>query len=126
MSQKSHCAECRYAECRGAIKTRNAECHSLTHYAKRCFTGCRGATMRIFQRVLTAGNLMVRGRRMNGKTLKKILARGPGANIIKLFPSVIYEFLYQAGVFNRRGWKSLPGKTLACCENSQMSDKNVF
>ncbi len=32
----------------------------------------------------------------------------PGANVIKLFLSVIYEFSYKAGVFSRIIWKSLP------------------
>jgi len=41
----------------------------------------------------------------------------PGANVIKLFLSVIYEFSYLAQVFVRLGWKSLPGtNTLAYYE----------
>ncbi len=31
----------------------------------------------------------------------------PGAHVIKLFLSVIYEFLYKVRVFVRLGWKSL-------------------
>jgi hypothetical protein len=34
--------------------------------------------------------------------------RIPGPNVIKLFLSVIYEFLYKARVFVRLGWKILP------------------
>ncbi len=35
-----------------------------------------------------------------------------GPNEIKLFLSVIYEFLYQARVFVRLGWKTCEGQTL--------------
>ncbi len=42
-----------------------------------------------------------------------------GANVIKLFLSVIYKFSYQARVFVRLGLKSMPGtNTLAYYENS--------
>jgi hypothetical protein len=42
-----------------------------------------------------------------------------GANAIKLFTAVIYEFLYLAKVFVRLGWKSFPGtNTLAYYEYS--------
>jgi hypothetical protein len=44
---------------------------------------------------------------------------GPGANVIKLFWSVIYIFLYKARVFVRLGLKSLPRtNTVAYYENS--------
>jgi hypothetical protein len=43
----------------------------------------------------------------------------PGANVIKLFVSVIYEFSYQAKVFARLGLKSLPQRnTLAHYKNT--------
>jgi hypothetical protein len=36
-------------------------------------------------------------------------AEEPGVHVIKLYLSVINEFLYKARVFVRPGWKSLPG-----------------
>jgi hypothetical protein len=43
---------------------------------------------------------------------------GPGANVMKHFTAIIYEFLCQAKVFVRLGWKSLPDtNTLAYYEN---------
>ncbi len=45
-----------------------------------------------------------------------LLAR-PGANVMKLFTAVNYNFLRYAGVFVRLDWKSLPMKTLAYHEN---------
>ncbi len=52
---------------------------------------------------------------------------GPEANVIKLFLSVIYEFLYQARVFVRLGWKGLPGtNTLAYYEHTLITYKKNY
>jgi hypothetical protein len=49
------------------------------------------------------------------------------AQYYKTIYSAIYEFLYQGRVFVRLGWKSLPGtNTLACYQNSQITDKKHF
>ncbi len=51
----------------------------------------------------------------------------PGVNLIKLFLSVIYEFLNSARVFVRLGWKRLPGtNTLAYYEHSQITEAKSF
>ncbi len=74
--KKAHCAECRYAECRGAIKTtRNAECHSLTHYAKRCFTGC-GVMTRHFSKSSYRGKFDGEGKEDEWKNLKENPSQG--------------------------------------------------
>ncbi len=39
---------------------------------------------------------------------KSFIALSPGANVIKLFLSVIYRFLCKARVLFSLGWKSLP------------------
>ncbi len=50
-----------------------------------------------------------------------------GANVIKLFLSVIYGFLYLARVFVRLYWKSLPmTNTLAYYKNPKFTDKEVY
>jgi hypothetical protein len=40
--------------------------------------------------------------------VKKFYNRVPMAQSYKLFSSIIYEFLFQARVFVRLSWKSLP------------------
>jgi hypothetical protein len=41
-----------------------------------------------------------------------------GVNLVKLFTSVTYEFLYSARLFVKLGWKSLPGtNTIAYCKH---------
>jgi hypothetical protein len=40
-------------------------------------------------------------------SLKSFITIAPGANDIKLFVSVIYEFSYYAKMFVRIGWKRL-------------------
>jgi hypothetical protein len=50
----------------------------------------------------------------------------PGANVIKLFTGVSYEFCKKL-VFVGLGWKSLPGKnTLAYYKNLQITEKTVL
>jgi hypothetical protein len=49
-----------------------------------------------------------------------------GPNVIKLFLSVIFEFLYQARVFVRLGWKTCKGLTLQRITKIRKLQKKKF
>ncbi len=63
----------------------------------------------------------------NGRLLTLFTNSRPGANVIKLFLSVMYGFSYKARVFLRLDQESLPmTNTLAFYENPQFTDKNIY